>query len=100
MGALILGVSRGIATEFTFFLAIPTMLGASALKLFKFGLNFTSMQVFLLILGMAVSFGVSVVAINFLLKYIRNHDFKVFGYYRIILGVIVILYFAIILIEA
>lgn len=100
VGALILGVSRGIATEFTFFLAIPTMLGASALKLFKFGLNFTSMQVFLLILGMAVSFGVSVVAINFLLKYIRNHDFKVFGYYRIILGVIVILYFAIILIEA
>ncbi len=100
VGALILGVSRGIATEFTFFLAIPTMLGASALKLFKFGLNFTSMQVFLLILGMAVSFGVSVVAINFLLKYIRNHDFKVFGYYRIILGVIVILYFAIILIES
>lgn len=95
VGALILGVSRGIATEFTFFLAIPTMLGASALKLFKFGLNFTPMQVFLLFLGMAVSFGVSIVAIKFLLKYIRNHDFKAFGYYRIVLGVIVILYFAI-----
>lgn len=95
VGALFLGVSRAIATEFTFFLAIPVMFGASALKLFKFGFNFTAGQFFLLLLGMVVSFAVSVVAIKFLLKYIRNHDFKVFGYYRIVLGVIVFLYFAI-----
>ena len=69
------------------------MFGASALRLFKFGLNFTGMQVFLLLLGTAVSFIVSVLAIKFLLKYIQNHDFKVFGYYRIVLGVIVLLYF-------
>ena len=95
MGALLIGVSRSVATEFTFFLAIPVMFGASALKLINYGLNFTGMQVFLLILGMAVSFVVSVIAIKFLLKYIKNHDFKVFGYYRIVLGVIVFLYFGI-----
>lgn len=95
VGALLIGVSRSVATEFTFFLAIPVMFGASALKLINYGLNFTGMQVFLLILGMAVSFVVSVIAIKFLLKYIKNHDFKVFGYYRIVLGVIVFLYFGI-----
>ena len=95
VGALMLGVSRGVAAEFTFFLAIPGMFGASALKLFKFGFNFTGMQAAILIVGMAVSFVVSVVAIKFLLKYIKNHDFKVFGYYRIVLGVIVFLYFGI-----
>ncbi len=95
VGALMLGVSRAAATEFTFFLAIPVMFGASALKLFKFGFNFTGMQAVILIVGMVVSFVVSVIAIKFLLKYIRNHDFKVFGYYRIILGVIVFLYFGI-----
>ena len=95
VGALMLGVSREAATEFTFFLAIPVMFGASALKLFKFGFNFTGMQAVILIVGMVVSFVVSVIAIKFLLKYIRNHDFKVFGYYRIILGVIVFLYFGI-----
>lgn len=95
VGALLLGVSRSVAAEFTFFLAIPVMFGASALKLFKFGLAFTPMQVFLLLLGMIVSFGVSVVAIKFLMKYIRNHDFKAFGYYRIVLGIIVFLYFGI-----
>ena len=95
VGALALGVSRGVAAEFTFFLAIPVMFGASALKLFKFGLAFTPMQVFLLLLGMLVSFGVSIIAIKFLMKYIRNHDFKVFGYYRIVLGIIVFLYFGI-----
>ena len=95
VGALMLGVSRGVAAEFTFFLAIPVMFGASALKLFKFGFNFTGMQAAILIVGMAVSFVVSVVAIKFLLKYIKNHDFKVFGYYRIVLGVIVFLYFGI-----
>ena len=95
VGALMLGVSRGVAAEFTFFLAIPVMFGASALKLFKFGFNFTGMQAAILIVGMAVSFVVSVVAIKFLLKYIKNHDFKVLGYYRIVLGVIVFLYFGI-----
>ena len=95
VGALLLGVSRSVAAEFTFFLAIPVMFGASALKLFKFGFHFTGMQVAVLLVGMAVSFLVSVVAIKFLMKYIRSHDFKVFGYYRIILGVIVILFFGI-----
>lgn len=95
VGALMLGVSRGVATEFTFFLAIPVMFGASAWKLWKFGLNFTGMQAAILIVGMVVSFVVSVIAIKFLLKYIKNHDFKVFGYYRIVLGVIVFLYFGI-----
>ena len=93
VGALMLGVSRGVAAEFTFFLAIPAMFGASAVKLFHFGLGFTAMQVFLLLLGMAVSPAVSIVAIKFLMRYIKNHDFKVFGYYRIVLGVIVLLYF-------
>ena len=95
VGALLIGVSREVAAEFTFFLAIPVMFGASALKLFKFGLAFTPMQVFLLLLGMLVSFGVSIIAIKFLMKYIRNNDFKVFGYYRIVLGIIVFLYFGI-----
>lgn len=95
VGALMLGVSRGLAAEYTFFLAIPVMFGASALKLIKFGLNYTGMQVFLLLLGTVVSFVVSVIAIKFLLQYIKNHDFKVFGYYRIVLGVIVFLYFGI-----
>ena len=95
VGALLLGVSRAVATEFTFFLAIPAMLGASAVKLIHFGLNFTASQAFLLILGMVVSFAVSIVAIKFLMRYIKKHDFKVFGYYRIVLGIIVLLYFGI-----
>ena len=95
VGALALGVSRGVAAEFTFFLAIPVMFGASALKLFKFGLAFTPMQLFLLLLGMIVSFAVSVIAIKFLMKYIKNHDFKAFGYYRIVLGIVVFLFFGI-----
>ena len=95
VGALMLGISRSVATEFTFFLAIPVMFGASGVKLWKFGFNFTGMQSAILIVGMAVSFAVSVIAIKFLLKYIQNHDFKAFGYYRIILGVIVFLYFGI-----
>lgn len=95
VGALMLGVSRSLAAEYTFFLAIPTMFGASALKLYKFGMNFTGTQVAVLLVGMAISFAVSIVAIKFLLKYIQNNDFKVFGYYRIILGVIVILFFGI-----
>ena len=95
VGALLIGVSRSVAAEFTFFLAIPVMFGASFLKLIKFGLNFTGMQIFLLLLGTVVSFGVSVLAIKFLMQYIKKHDFKVFGYYRIVLGVIVFLYFGI-----
>lgn len=95
VGALLLGVSRAVATEFTFFLAIPAMFGASAVKLIHFGLSFTAIQLFLLILGMVVSFAVSIVAIKFLMRYIKKHDFKVFGYYRIVLGIIVLLYFGV-----
>ena len=95
VGALLLGVSRSVAAEFTFFLAIPVMFGASGLKLIKFGFHYTPMQVAILLVGVVVSFFVSIVAIEFLMKYIKKHDFKVFGYYRIVLGVIVILYFGI-----
>lgn len=95
VGALMIGVSRSVATEYTFFLAIPVMFGASLLKLIKFGFNFTVMQVVVLLVGMVVSFAVSIVAIKFLMNYIRKNDFKVFGYYRIVLGVIVILFFGI-----
>lgn len=90
VGALIIGVSREVAAEFTFFLAIPAMFGASLLKLVKFGFHFTGAEFGLLILGCLVSFGLSVVAIKFLMGYIKKHDFKIFGYYRIILGGIII----------
>lgn len=93
IGGLIIGAARGVAAEFTFFLAIPVMFGASFLKIIKFGFHFTGMEVFLLLLGCVVSFAVSIFAIKFLMQYIKNHDFKVFGYYRIVLGVIVLLYF-------
>ncbi|MEG1971872.1 MAG: undecaprenyl-diphosphate phosphatase [Oscillospiraceae bacterium] len=96
IGALFIGVSRVAATEFTFFLAVPTMVGASALKLLKFGFKFTGTEIFTLVLGMTVAFVVSVLAIKFLMSYIKNHDFKVFGWYRIILGIIVLVYFIII----
>ena len=95
VGALMIGVSRGLAAEYTFFLAIPVMFGASLVKLVKFGFDFTVMQAVLLVLGMAVSFAVSILAIKFLLGYIRKNDFKVFGYYRIVLGIVVLLYFGI-----
>ena len=95
VSALMIGVSRSLAADYTFFLAIPTMFGASLVKLYKFGLNFTGMQVVVLLVGMIVSFAVSLVAIKFLLRYIQNNDFKGFGYYRIVLGVIVILFFGI-----
>lgn len=93
LGGLMIGVSRTIAAEFTFFLAIPVMFGASLLKLLKFGLAFTGMELTLLLTGMIVAFIVSVIVIRFLMSYIQKHDFKVFGYYRIILGVIVLLCF-------
>lgn len=95
LGGLLIGASRGVAAEFTFFLAIPVMFGWSALKMLKFGFAFTAQELILLLLGCAVAFGVSVFAIKFLMQYIKNHDFKVFGYYRIVLGVIVFLYFGI-----
>ena len=94
IGSLLLGLSRPNAAEFTFYLAIPTMFGASLLKIFKFGLSFTGMELTLLLVAMAVSFIVSVLVIKFLMSYIKKHDFKAFGYYRIILGIIVLIYFA------
>ncbi len=93
IGALLIGVSRSVAAEFTFYLAIPVMFGASFLKLLGFGFAFTRQELSILLVGMAVSFAVSVVVIRFLMGYIRKHDFKVFGYYRMILGGLVILYF-------
>lgn len=91
IGALLIGVSRTTAAEFTFFLAVPTMLGASALKLLKFGFDFTASETIFLVVGMTVAFAVSLFAVKFLMDYVKKHDFKVFGYYRIILGVTVIL---------
>ncbi|HHY28839.1 undecaprenyl-diphosphate phosphatase [Desulfitobacterium sp. PCE1] len=94
VGGLLLGVSRTVAAEFTFFLAIPVMFGASALKLLKFGFSFTGPELMILLIGMVVAFIVSVISIKFLMGYIKKNDFKVFGWYRIILGVIVLLYFS------
>lgn len=91
VGALLIGVARETAAEFTFFLAIPVMFGASFLKLLKFGFSFTAGEFGYLMLGCLVSFGVSVFAIRFLMGYIKKHDFKVFGYYRIILGALILI---------
>ena len=93
VGALLIGVSRTVAAEFTFFLAIPVMLGASLLKIVKFGFDFTGAELTVLLVGMVSAFVVSVVVIRFLMGYIKKHDFKVFGWYRIILGAAVLLYF-------
>ncbi|MEG0353888.1 MAG: undecaprenyl-diphosphate phosphatase [Cellulosilyticaceae bacterium] len=93
VGALLIGVSRTVAAEFTFFLAIPVMFGASALKLLKFGFNFTGSELILLSSGMVVAFIVSILTIKFLMGYIKKNDFKAFGWYRIVLGTIVLLYF-------
>lgn len=90
IGGLLIGLSRTTAAEFTFYLAIPVMFGASLLKLIKFGLAFTGMELAILIVGMIVAFVVSVLVIKFLMNYIKKHDFKPFGWYRIILGVIVL----------
>ncbi len=90
LGGLLLGMSRKTASEYTFFLAVPVMFGASLMKLVKFGFHFTGFEAALLILGMVTAFVVSIVVIRFLMRYIRKHDFKVFGYYRIALGVIVL----------
>lgn len=93
IGGLLIGLSRPNAAEFTFYLAIPTMLGASLLKLVKFGFGFTGIEIIILLVGMLVSFLVSVLVIKFLMNYIKKHDFKPFGYYRIVLGIIVLIYF-------
>ena len=96
VGGILIGMSRVTAAEFTFFLAVPVMLGASLVKLAKFGLVFTSEELVILIVGMVVAFVVSILVIKFLLNYIRKHDFKVFGWYRILLGAVVLGYFMIV----
>lgn len=93
LGAITIGTARPVASEFSFFLAIPVMFGASLLKILGFGFDFTPLEWWVLITGTVVSFLVSVVAIRFLMNYIRKHDFKAFGYYRIILGILVLIYF-------
>lgn len=96
LGGILLGASRGVAAEFSFFLGIPVMFGASLLKLVKFGFAFSGAEIVLLLTGMAVAFLVSILAIRFLMGYIRKNDFKPFGYYRILLGALVLLYFILI----
>lgn len=93
VGALLIGVSRTVAAEYTFFLAIPVMFGASLLKVVKFGFGFTATELSLLLIGTVVSFVVSLFALRFLMNYVKKHDFKVFGWYRIALGLAVLLYF-------
>lgn len=93
IGAVFLGASRFIATEFSFFLAIPTMIGASGLKLVKSGFAFNNFEWLILGVGTTVSFIVSVIVIKMLMNYIKKHDFKIFGYYRIVLGISILLYF-------
>lgn len=93
IGALLIGISRTTAAEFTFFLAIPAMFGSSALKLLKFGLSFTFGEALILLVGMVVAFVVSMLCIKLLMAYIKRHDFKIFGWYRIALGVLVLGYF-------
>ena len=96
IGALIIGVSRVAAAEFTFFLAVPVMLGMSLLKILKIGLAFTSGELVILAVGTITAFVVSVIVIKFLMSYIKKKDFKLFGWYRIVLGALVLLYFALI----
>ena len=93
IGALLLGVSRTVAAEFTFFMAVPVMFGLSFIKLIKFGFAFSATEIAILLIGCVVAFLVSVVVIKFLMDYIRRHDFAVFGVYRIVLGILVLLYF-------
>lgn len=94
LGGLLLGASRYVATEFTFFLAIPVMFGASLLKIVKFGFSFTGLEAAVLLTGMVVAFLVSILAIKFLISYIKNNSFTAFGIYRIVLGALVLIYFA------
>lgn len=96
VGALLIGISRTVAAEFTFYLAVPVMFGASLLKLIKYDGGFASQEIMILATGMIIAFVVSVFVIKFLMDYIKKHDFKVFGWYRIILGALVLLYFAVV----
>jgi undecaprenyl-diphosphatase len=96
LGAILIGVSREIAAEFTFFLAIPVMFGASLIKMLKFGFDFSGNEILVLVLGMLSAFVVSIIAIKFLMGYIKKHDFKAFGIYRIVLGILVLAYFLVI----
>lgn len=93
LGAMLLGCSRTAASEFTFFLGIPVMFGASLLKIIHYGLAFSIAEIFYLIAGMVIAFVVSMYSIRFLMNYVKNHDFRFFGYYRIVLGIIVLIYF-------
>ncbi|MBM6614446.1 undecaprenyl-diphosphate phosphatase [Desemzia sp. RIT804] len=93
LGAILLGTSRFVATEFSFFMSIPIMFGASLIKVLNFGFNFTGSEIAILLTGMITAFVVSVIAIKFLMKYIKNNDFKAFGWYRIVLGILVLGYF-------
>ncbi|MBR3841458.1 MAG: undecaprenyl-diphosphate phosphatase [Erysipelotrichales bacterium] len=93
IGSLLIGISRSAAAEFTFFLAVPVMLGLSAIKVLKFGLAFTGAELVILGVGTLVAFVVSIIVIMFFMSYIKKHDFKVFGWYRIVLGIVVLLYF-------
>ena len=95
LGAMLLGCSRSASAEFSFFLGIPVMFGASLLKIVKFGFHFTGVEIFYLISGMLIAFVVSVYSIRFLMGYIKRNDFKLFGYYRIVLGVVVLSYFTV-----
>lgn len=95
IGGILVGTSRTVAAEFTFFLAIPVMFGASLLKLIKFGFAFTPAEILTLVTGVVVAFFVSIIAIKFLMGYIKKHDFKAFGWYRIVLGILVLGYFAV-----
>ena len=92
LGGILFGTSRYVAAEFTFFLAIPVMFGASLLKMVKFGWHYTGSEILILVVGMATAFVVSILSIKFLLRYIKNNDFKAFGWYRIVLGIIVVIY--------
>lgn len=93
LGAIMIGTSRTVAAEFTFFLAVPVMFGASLVKLLKFGFVFANAEIMVLLTGTIVAFVVSIIAIKFLVSYIQKHDFKAFGWYRIVLGIIVLIYF-------
>ena len=92
LGGILFGTSRYVAAEFTFFLAIPVMFGASLLKMVKFGWHYTGSEILILVVGMATAFVVSILSIKFLLRYIKNNDFKAFGWYRIVLGIVVLAY--------
>ena len=92
LGGILYGTSRYVATEFTFFLAIPVMFGASALKMVKFGWHYTGAEIIIMLVGMVTAFIVSILSIKFLLRYIKHNDFKAFGWYRIVLGIVVVAY--------